>query len=182
MIKRLKSIAWVFVLAVSVAFSPGSIRVNAAAEIVIDPGEQFQVFEGWGTSLCWWANAVGGWKSETKKNEILDLLFSPTKGLGLNIVRYNIGGSENPSHEHMRAGGEVPGYQVVKGAYDWMADAAQRSILQGAIARGVNITEAFSNSPPYWMTYSQCTAGSANGLSNNLYDDSYDAFADYLLG
>lgn len=51
MIKRLKSIVWFLVLAVLVAFSPGSIRVNAAAEIVIDPGEQFQVFEGWRTSL-----------------------------------------------------------------------------------------------------------------------------------
>ena len=41
------------------------------------------------------------------------------------------------------------------------------------------ILEAFSNSPPYWMTKSGCASGSTDG-SNNLKDDSYDAFADYL--
>src|SRR5690606_6536211 len=41
------------------------------------------------------------------------------------------------------------------------------------------IFEAFSNSPPYWMTKSGCASGSADG-SNNLEDDAYDDFADYL--
>lgn len=167
-------------LSLSLVLPFGSMRVKAATEVTIDPGTQFQTLEGWGTTLAWWADAIGNWTDETKKNEILDLVFSPTNGLGLNIARYNIGGSENPEHEHMRPGGEVPGFQVVPGVYDWSADAGQRAVLKGAIDRGVNITEAFSNSPPYWMTYSKCTAGSVNGLSNNLYDDSYDAFADYL--
>ena len=49
-------------------------------------------FEGWGTSLAWWANDLGGWEDQTKVDEIMDLIFDPAQGLGLNIVRYNIGG------------------------------------------------------------------------------------------
>ena len=39
------------------------------------------------------------------------------------------------------------------------------------------IAEAFSNSPPYWMTVSGCASG--NG-GNNLPGDRADDFADYL--
>lgn len=178
--KRFKKILSLTLMAAIVAvFITAPMPVRAATTITIDPTIQYQTLEGWGTSLAWWGNACGNWTDTQEKNELLDKVFGQ-EGLALNVARYNIGGSENPDHEHMRAGGEVPGYQVTPGVYDWTADAGQRSILQGAIDRGANITEAFLNSPPYWMTYSQCTAGSSNGLSNNLYDDSYDEFADYI--
>jgi O-glycosyl hydrolase len=52
--------------------------------------------------------------------------------------------------------------------------------LQRIVATGdAVVLEAFSNSPPHWMTKSGCVSGSSDG-SNNLKDDSYDAFADYL--
>jgi hypothetical protein len=54
--------------------------------------QSYDHFEGWGTSLAWWANDLGGWKDQTKVDEVMDLIFDPAKGLGLNIVRYNIGG------------------------------------------------------------------------------------------
>src|ERR1035437_8585960 len=47
-------------------------------------------FEGWGTSLCWWAKVVGGY---TNRDDYMALAFSALK---LNLVRYNIGGGENP--------------------------------------------------------------------------------------
>lgn len=152
---------------------------RAATTITIDPTIRYQTLEGWGTSLAWWGNACGNWTDTAKKDELIDKVFGQDN-LALNIARYNIGGSENPDHDHMRPGGEVPGYQIVPGVYDWTADEGQRYILQGAIDRGVNITEAFLNSPPYWMTYSQCTSGSVTGLTDNLYSDSFDAFADYI--
>jgi O-glycosyl hydrolase len=40
------------------------------------------------------------------------------------------------------------------------------------------ILEAFSNSPPYWMTASGCASG--NGEANNLPTDRVTDFADYL--
>lgn len=177
--KYFKKLSSLVLIATVLALTIGYVPVSASTTITIDPTIQYQTLEGWGTSLAWWANACGNWTDTQKKDDLLDKVFGE-EGLALNVVRYNIGGSENPAHEHMRVGGEIPGYQVTPGVYDWTADAGQRYVLQGAISRGADVTEAFLNSPPYWMTYSQCTAGSTNGLSNNLYDDSYDEFADYI--
>nr|WP_145406208.1 glycoside hydrolase [Paenibacillus xylanexedens] len=141
--------------------------------------QSYDHFEGWGTSLAWWANDLGNWKNQAKVDEVMDLVFDPAKGLGLNIVRYNIGGEENPEMKALRPGGDVPGFQPEPGKWDWDADAGQRSILQGSMKRGVNITEAFSNSSPYWMTISGSVTGAEDG-GNNLREDQYDAFADYL--
>lgn len=176
--KRLKRLSFlVSVVLIMPLVCP--VHAHAARTIAIDPTIQYQTLEGWGTSLAWWGHACGNWTNTAMRDQLLDDVFGED-GLALNVVRYNIGGGENPDHDHMRIGGEVPGYQITPGVYDWTADPGQRYVLQGAIDRGADITEAFLNSPPYWMTYSQCTSGSTNGLSNNLYDDHYDEFADYM--
>ena len=55
-------------------------------------GKVQQTFEGWGTSLCWFANVAGAYP-DPLRNYLADLLFDPARGLGLQIARYNIGGS-----------------------------------------------------------------------------------------
>ncbi len=67
-----------------------------STSILIDPSTQYQTFEGWGTSLSWWANIVGGW-STANRQAVTSLLFSQTNGLGMNIARYNIGAGTNPN-------------------------------------------------------------------------------------
>ncbi len=147
--------------------------------VKVDPGVEHQTFEGWGTSLCWWANHVGGW-GETARDRVVDLVVNPTDGLGYNIFRYNIGGGENPAHEHMEQYREMPGFQNSDGSWAWDSDENQRAVLLSIAQRGSDlIFEAFSNSPPYWMTQSGCASGSDNG-SNNLKQDSYGDFANYL--
>lgn len=66
--------------------------------------------------------------------------------------------------------------------YDWNADNNQVNILKAAAAAsGLDfIAEAFSNSPPYFMTNSGCSSGATNAGSDNLRVDSYEAFAAYL--
>ena len=162
----------------------GEVDTWDGGSITIDPQTQYQTFDGWGTSLVWFANVIGGWSKE-KREAISDLLFDTENGLGLNIVRYNIGGGDAPDHDHMRAGGELPGFATgfnPDGSlkYDWHADKNQITVLKDAIERGVNITEAFSNTPPYFMTNSGCASGSDGGWANNLKDEHYDGFADYL--
>lgn len=152
---------------------------SATRSTRIDPTRPCQTVEGWGTSLAWWANAIGGW-SDASRNAIADQVFSPMTGLGLNVVRYNIGGGDDPTHHHMRPAGAVPGFQPSQGVWDWNADANQRWMLQAARDRGANAFEAFSNSPPYWMTRSGCASGSDDGSSNNLQDGHIDNFAAYL--
>ena len=163
------------------AGAKGPVTPASGATLVkVDPAARRQTFEGWGTSLCWWANHVGSW-SASARNAVVDALVDPSSGLGYNVFRYNIGGGDDPSHHHMRQWGDIPGFEPSKGTWDWTADANQRAVLQQVVSRvgsGV-IVEAFSNSPPYWMTKSGCTSGNTDG-SNNLKDSSYADFADYL--
>lgn len=155
---------------------------SASADTVaiqIDPTHRFQTVQGWGTSLAWWANVLGGWSS-TNKSAVENLLFSPTSGLGLNIARYNIGAGTNPDpNKDMRVGAEVPTFEPSSGTWDWSADANQRSILSDAQTLGVNTVEAFVNAPPAWMTTYACTAGAPDG-SANLPSSNYTTFANYV--
>lgn len=159
------------------------VRTFAAVTVNIDPNITYKSIEGWGSSICWWGNQIGGW-SEKNRNSLIEKIISPIDGLGYNIFRYNIGGGDAPSHNHMRAYGNIEGYQPSPGVWNWNADATQRAVLNRLLERGRYygqdmIIEAFSNSPPYWMTKSGCASGNTDG-SNNLKDDCYDDFAEYL--
>ncbi|MCM3626637.1 hypothetical protein M3194_04565 [Paenibacillus glycanilyticus] len=156
-------------------------QMNDETLIQIKPGDGYDGFEGWGTSLAWWGHIIGRWSSQEKLDEVMDLIFDADKGLGLNIIRYNIGGGENPSIQPntLRPGGDVPGFQPEKGIWNWQADEGQRKVMLAAMQRGADIAEAFSNSPPYWMTISGSVTGAVDG-GNNLREDCYELFADYL--
>lgn len=159
---------------------PTVTAATGAKLVKVNPTQRQQKFEGWGTSLCWWANNVGGWAAD-KRNALVDLVADPVSGLGYNVFRYNIGGGENPAHTHMETFRDMPGFQQSNGTFDWTADANQRAVLLRLAERVSGpIFEAFSNSPPYWMTTSGCASGNTDG-SNNLKSGSYDAFADYLV-
>ncbi len=166
------------IIAVLLLTSMGS-SAKAQSTVTISPEYEYQTFKGWGTSLSWWGNAIGGWQDTVKQEEILDLIFDDTVGLGFNVARYNIGGGDDPTHVHMRNGANLEGYQPEPGVWNYSADATQRLILNEAIERGVNIVEGFAKTPPHWMTYSGCSAGNTNGTSN-LKPEYYDDFAAYL--
>jgi len=148
-----------------------------SSAIVVDPSVRYQKWEGWGTSLCWWAYVVGGYPS-TVREDLMQKLFVDLK---MNVVRYNIGGGEAPDHHHMQYRAELPGYLSPDGKWDWNADATQRWVLQRAKELGATRFESFSNSPPYWMTLSGCASGGKDGKKDNLAPDKYNAFADYLV-
>ena len=40
-------------------------------QISVNPTTKRQTVEGWGISLCWWANMCGKW-SDNKINELVD--------------------------------------------------------------------------------------------------------------
>ncbi len=141
-------------------------------------------FEGWGTSLCWWAHRIGF--SKKLVNDSAKLFFS-SEGLSLNIMRYNIGGGDDPTHRHItRTDSDIPGWLKIgedkKPYYDYTADSRQLSTLLAAYkAAGDDAyVEAFSNSPPYFMTVSGCSSGSKNAISTNLKKACVSDFADYL--
>ena len=78
---------------------------------------------------------------------------------------------------------EMQGFKPAENEpYNWEADAGQRKImLKIKEKRPDAIFEAFSNSPPYWMTYSGCSAGNSPSSADNLKPTYYDAFCDYLI-
>ena len=149
-----------------------------------------QHFDGWGVSLCWWAGQCGKW-TDTKIDQIVDWLVSPT-GLNYSHFRYNIGGGDDPQNRHctqhhmgngkgLRA--EMEGFKDFSGdEYHWDRDAAQRKImLKIKEKRPDAVFEAFSNSCPYYMTYSGCVSGNTDGGKDNLKPEYYEEFAHYLV-
>ena len=143
------------------SFIGTGFKADAATTISLSPYSVYDIndgkFEGWGTSLCWWANRVG--YSDSLAQKAADTFYGDN-GLRLNIARFNIGGGDDPSHNHItRTDSNMPGYTKYNNGnvtYDWNADYNQRNVLQRCIkAAGEDmIVEMFSNSPPYYMTKS----------------------------
>ncbi len=157
---------------------------------MVSPQVVRQHFDGWGVSLCWWAGQCGKW-SDQKIDEIVDWLVSPI-GLNYTHFRYNIGGGDDPQNRHcdqhhmgrgkgLRA--EMEGFKDFSGdEYHWDRDAAQRKImLKIREKRPDAVFEAFSNSCPYYMTYSGCVSGNVDGGKDNLKPEYYEEFAHYLV-
>lgn len=165
-------------------------QVDTVSYIVAPQVVRQHFTDGWGVSLCWWAGQCGKW-DDKKIDEIVNWLVSPT-GLNYNIFRYNIGGGDDPENRnctlHHMGGGkglraEMEGFKDFSGDdYHWDRDAAQRKImLKIHEKRPDAIFEAFSNSCPWYMTYSGCVSGSTNGGSDNLRPEYYEEFAHYLV-
>ena len=163
-------------------YSQNTVKVEKKNLITTNNG----YWEGWGTSLCWWANRIGYNPTLTKQSA--ELFFDSKKGLGLNIMRYNIGGGDDPTHNHItRTDSDVPGWQYYNAEtgeyeYDYNADFRQLNVLKAASkAAGQDAyIEVFSNSPPYFMTVSGCSTGNFKSEEDNIRVDAYDDFAEYL--
>ncbi|QOC27273.1 RICIN domain-containing protein [Microbacterium hominis] len=183
----------------------------AASAVTITPNPAYasEAFEGWGTSLVWFANATGGYPEQVRQ-DLLEKVFGED-GLNLNIARYNIGGgnaTDVPSY--LRPGGAVDGWwnpdlnaSDASGpitstyadraryaaawnpddpdAFDWNADATQRWWIE-ALKDKITKWEAFSNSPPYFLTQSGYVSGGINNAtSEQLAPADMDKFAGYLV-
>ncbi len=115
--RHLLGVVGITALATSAALvSAPSPDAQAAAEaaassvtVTPDPSYKQDKFEGWGTSLVWFANATGDYPPAVRE-KLAKLLFGDD-GLALNIARYNIGGGNAPDvKDYLRAGGAVEGW------------------------------------------------------------------------
>lgn len=68
------------------------IQSSKASPFNDTDGDGLGEFEGWSTSLCWWANRIGN--SEALTADAAKKFFSD-EGLDLNIGRYNLGGGDS---------------------------------------------------------------------------------------
>ncbi|GGQ79335.1 RICIN domain-containing protein [Streptomyces asoensis] len=175
---------------------PVQAHAEAAVTVTPDPSYAHDEFEGWGTSLVWFANATGDYPPAVRE-KLADLLFGDD-GLALNIARYNIGGGNAPDvKDYLRAGGAVEGWWkapagTTRADTDWWsadneadwnedADANQRWWVE-RIKKDIDHWETFSNSPPWFMTVSGYVSGGFDANADQLKADSVDDFAAYLAG
>lgn len=169
---------------------------RADVTVAVDPGADFGRWEGWGTSLAWWATVFGD------RDDLADLWFTtrtvtyqgtPLPGLGLTIARYNLGACSfnTVQGQRMVASPNIPRFKQIEGywqdwsnedpnsaAWNWSADARQRAALVKATQRGA-ISELFANSPMWWMCLNHNPSGAADG-GNNLQSWNYRQHATHL--
>ena len=92
-----------------------TVRLKPSEASTFNDGE----FQGWGTSLCWWANRIG--YSEKLTNEAAKLFFSK-EGLNMNIGRYNVGGGDDigdTTTEEVKANEKASFYDLTEGTYTY---------------------------------------------------------------
>lgn len=181
--KRVLSFALAAVMAVSAApvisaadSTAEVIKLNPANESPFNRGE----FQGWGTSMGWWGNRIG---YSDKLAEQAAKLFYSEEGLGLDIVRYNVGGGDDPTHNHVtRSDSKLPCFAVPeldengapkkdgdgnyiysyvwnKPGYDDFSD-PQTNVLKKIKEQNKDVhIEGYTNSPPWFMTKTGCSGG-----------------------
>ncbi|MFF6780563.1 glycoside hydrolase [Streptomyces sp. NPDC012510] len=180
----------------AVAADTSASAAPSAVTVRIDPSYQQQEFEGWGTSLVWFANATGNYP-EPVRRRLVDMLFGED-GLKLNIARYNIGGGNAPDvrKDYMKAGATMEGFwKAPEGTtrqdmewwdpnnrdhWDWNADSGQRWWVD-QIKDKITTWEAFSNSPPWFQTVSGYVSGGFDANTDQIRADRVDEFATYLV-
>jgi len=163
----------------SMLFIMGAEIVAQTISIDVDLNQKYQTIDNFSASDCWWAHKIGNTWSTANKDSIADLLFSPTKGIGLSAWRFNLGGGIDVSiSDSWRT---VTTFEVSPGNYDWTRNEGGQWFLKAAKERGVNQFIAFVNSPPKSMTlngHTYCTDGLG---STNLKDGYYNQFSKYLV-
>ena len=151
----------------------------------INEKAELQTFRSFGTSTCWWAQNID---TEEKADAIAKALFSDEEGLGLDVIRYNVGGGEadNPDSRIGDTARRTESFYVFdeeKGeyVYDFTRDANARRVLDKALEYGAKEVVLFCNSPHYSMTVSGHASGGFEKKQSNLPPENYDKFVDYLL-
>lgn len=134
-----------------------------------------QRIDGFGASGGWWAQAVG--QHPEAREQVLDWLHHPTRGIGLTVYRHNLGAGASSAPDSWR---RAETHDVAPGQPDWSRDTAAITCLEGAVARGVTDVVLFANSPTDRLTVSGQADGHPDGKSN-LKPGAVQAFAQYLV-
>lgn len=154
-------------------------------ETFINTNQKYQTIEGFGASGAWWAQDIGRW-SEDKIDVVTELLYGDT-GAGLDIYRYNLGGGSNgdthiadwrrSAEDFLDENSDINDAST----YDWSADEAAQKVLASAQKANSDLkVTLFSNSAPTVITkngFGYCS----NGVSSNLDESNYQAFANYVV-
>lgn len=161
-----------------------SMLVLADQTYTVKSSTNWGTWDGWGTSLAWWAKQFGA-------RDDLSAIFFTTKsttfngkslpGLGFNIVRYNAGASSSNTYNgdkmvvssNIKASRQIDGYWLnwnssdpASSSWSWTVDSNQRNAMWKARDNGANKFQLFSNSPMWWMCKNKNPSGASDGSEN----------------
>ncbi len=162
------------VLAVLVAVSQFALGADATIQM----GAVRQEIEGFGGSGAFRQAENLRSLPEPQRTEVLDLLFSPTKGAGLTIIRNKIGDGGRTDEGGTwgnRGDGPIATIQPEEGQWNWTGDEGQIWLMQEAKKRGCTRFISAAWSPPAWMKTNNSVIH-----GGRLTKDKYRAYAEYL--
>jgi glucuronoarabinoxylan endo-1,4-beta-xylanase len=151
-----------------------SNSISAASTATINWNTLKQPIDGFGISEAFHQAACINQFPEPKRTEILDLLFSTTKGSGFSILRNMVGDSGTWGNA---TDGPLPSIEPSEGVWSWNESNDDQIPLMNTIKTNYGVTRFMSTvwSPPAWMKTNNSVI---NG--GNVRTDKYQAFADYL--
>jgi len=173
------NLGWIAGAVLMVAPGPSArAQAPAAAAVKVAWTVAKQRIEGFGGSGAFrQADNLMGFP-EPQRTEVLDLLFSTTKGAGLTIVRNCIGDGGTTAEGSTwgsKSDGPIPTIELKPGEWNWTGDEAQVWLMKEAAKRGCTRFISAAWSPPAWMKTNNSVI---NG--GNLRKDKYRAYAEYL--
>ena len=159
-------------------FGTSSCSSPSALEVNISTNEIYQEIEGFGAALT----NSSAWliDNSTRREEIIDKLFSPDSGIGINYIRLAMGSSDFVQGEHYS-------YAETPNDMDLSEFSIERDrehiipVLQDILAINPDIKIMGSPwSPPGWMkTSGQFVCGSH--WDSRLKTEMYSVYADYFI-
>lgn len=142
---------------------PCNLTVYAASDVSINWNDLKQEIDGFGASQAAdvYADAV---YNLAARSEVMDLLFSQTNGIGLSILRCEVGSGLN-----------LPTIEPQDGVWDFNGYTPELWVINEAKSRGVDKIFSTVWSPPAWMkTTNRIVRG------GYLRDDCFQKYAEYL--
>lgn len=167
-------------------------KITVATTTVKDT-TTYQTMLGFGCSSAWWSKTVGGW--DDTRDDIMELLYGKTKGIGLNVYRYNLGAGSDKD-ETVVAWNRAESFLDDSGKLDFSKDASAQKCLETANSINPNLrVTLFANSAPYQYTsngktysdYNPFNDGDSNEydptviFATNLDVSHYKDFANYVV-
>lgn len=191
----------------AICLSIYSIAAYSDLRITVDLSDEKQTVQGFGASMAWTFQRMGLDGTDEVKEQAIEMLYGDS-GLRLNIARFNIGGGSLDSNldnvppynngwfdkdrraeSFFKAEGfldaddeELKAAFADESNYDFdTRDQGALGMLDMALATGgIDKIVFFANSPHYLMTVSGTCTG-AEAQQNNLKEEFYEAYCDYLL-
>lgn len=167
-----------------------SVSNASDGKVSLDNVTTYQEIESFGASDCWLPNTIGQYWGGNRQ-QLARWLFSSNitggnpAGIGLTQWRVNLGaGTANDPNgggiEEASINNRAESFLTTSGTYDWTRAAGQRYFMEQAKSMNPDMQFVlFSNSPLIQFTKNGLGHSDA-GYKNNLKDDCYGAFAEYM--